>query len=303
MLVSVLVATRDRPEPLRRCLESVMSQDVAGLELEVLIFDDASTVPARAAAAAVDDVRVRWLRSEENLGVVGARNALMREGRGDKLLFLDDDAYLAHPGCLREMVGAFSASPRAGILAGKIFDHRDGRERLLVPFPRRALVRDPSLAVRPRPAGYFLGGLHALRREVVREIGGYAPQLVFGEEELDLAYRVVQAGWEIRYVPELLAHHVPPPAAGDWAGRRSRLYFSARNRLYLAHTYLPTSRRAVYLGVWMSVLAARALREGRTGDFLAGLRDGWKARRSWTRRTLGREALAYLRANHGRVWY
>lgn len=305
MLVSVLIATHDREAPLRRCLESVLEQDTAGMKLEIIVFDDASQIPAEPSVRrSLPDPRIRWLRSETNVGVVGARNALLAGAKGDALVFLDDDAHLADPNCLQTVARSFREHPRAGLLAGKVLDHREGRDRVLVPFPKRSLRRDPHLLERPSSVGYFLGGLHAVRRETANAVGGYEPSLVFGEEEMDLAYRVVQAGWEIRYVPEFAAHHRPPPdvRAALRAGQ-SRLFYAARNRFYLAHTYLPVGRRAVYLMVWMTVLGLRSLREGGPRDFVRGLREGLRARKKWPRRTLDGRALTYLRANHGRVWY
>jgi len=91
-LVSVVIPTKDRPEMLRRAVSSVLGQTYA--PIEVIVVDDGSAEPARAAIDDLDtgDVeRVVLRRHEDNQGGAAARNTGLREAQGAYVSFLDDD--------------------------------------------------------------------------------------------------------------------------------------------------------------------------------------------------------------------
>ncbi len=89
--VSVIIPTYNRAHLLPRCLDSVLSQALA--PLEIIVVDDGSTDSTRnLVQSAYPGVT---LISQENKGVSAARNAGIRAGAGDWLAFLDsDDAWL-----------------------------------------------------------------------------------------------------------------------------------------------------------------------------------------------------------------
>lgn len=86
--VSVVVPTRDRPGPLRRCLAALGSQTVD--RLEVVVVDDRSE-DAGAVADAVADAPHARLVVGEGRGPAAARNAGAEATRGAVLCFTDDD--------------------------------------------------------------------------------------------------------------------------------------------------------------------------------------------------------------------
>jgi hypothetical protein len=86
MDISIGVCTRDRPDDLRRCLESLAALPDDGQEL--LVVDNApSDERTRELVAAFP--RVRYLR-EDRPGLSAARNLAMREARGAIVAFADD---------------------------------------------------------------------------------------------------------------------------------------------------------------------------------------------------------------------
>lgn len=303
--LSVLIATRDRPHALARCIDSVLDQRLD--DLEVRVFDDASTDGPieKSLETPVTDPRVSFHRSDDPVGVVGARNTLMREARAPIQCHLDDDAYFEDPGALAYGLRRMEEDPSIGLLTGKIVDHVDDATRLLLPIPKRARRRDPGIEDRTQDVSSFLGALHFLRREAVERTGGYHPELFWGGEELDLSYRLVKAGFRMVYEPDLVVHHEQLPTVlgepGDREGKE--LERSVRNRLYLAYRHLPARFLPSYLTVWLGWLAYNGLRDGTPGAFLTGLRDAIREMDAWKRDPLGDEAVEYLFENHGRLWY
>lgn len=302
MKISVLIGTRNRAAPLLRCLGSIAAQRQP--PHEVIVLDDASDRirVADVLAATANGTGARVVRSDTQLGVGRGRNRLFREAAGDVFLFLDDDAYLEDPEFLGRLAGELASRPRAGILAAGIVDHRDGETRLLAPFPRKARAMDPAIVDRARLVSYFLGGGHAVRREVYERVGGYDEAFVWGEEELDLSFRAINAGFEISYVPELTVHHQAEPPVLRSPGQRSpELFYHVRNRFILARKYLPARYVAAYLSVWVTRYAADALRTADPGSLARGVVEGLMA--TVARETLTAAAVSYLRNNHGRLWY
>src|SRR4051794_22143981 len=88
--LTVGITTRDRPESLRRCVESLRHID--HLEPEILVFDDASEIPAADTLKAYASVRI--IRNDHGPGYIVGRNTLMRAAGADTVLLLDDDAAL-----------------------------------------------------------------------------------------------------------------------------------------------------------------------------------------------------------------
>lgn len=272
---------------------------------EIIVFDDASDavdVGAFLRSSGLENVRV--LRSDEQGGVGPGRNVLLQAAAGDVFFFLDDDAWLEGVDILSRLQDALDTHPAAGIIAARIVDHRFAQPRDLVPFPRHARRKHPDIAQRPQLVSYFLGGAHAIRREVFERIGGYDEGFVWGEEELDLSFRAIQAGYEIFYAPDLVVQHDPMASVLESATRpRREVYYHVRNRLLIARKYLPVTYVTPYLGIWLVRYLGTALANGAIADFFLGIASGARIARSRVRVPLGGAALSYLRRHHGRLLF
>lgn len=305
MLVSVLIGTRNRPMLLERCVRSVLSQDYTNLE--IIVLDDGSDDPdlCNGVKTSFGDPRIRCLRSDRSLGVAAGRNVLMEEAQGDVLCILDDDAYFVEHSALSALVDTFIRQPEVAIVAGKIIDHVGEGQRMLVPFSQWTRRRVTGIEDRSRFAAYFLGGCHGIRKAALSEVGVYSDGLVFGEEEMDLSYRIISAGYAIYYDPNVRVHHHSQPRADHFADNdgQGEIYHQVRNRMFLAYKYLPWLYMPYYLIHWLSRALFTALRRGRFAEF----RQGFKSGRRWLseieREPLHPQAIAYLKDNHGRLWY
>jgi GT2 family glycosyltransferase len=272
----------------------------------VLVLDDASE-PALEEAdlqQAAGRVPLRLLRTERRLGVAGGRNRLMAAARGAFFCVLDDDAYFEAPGALVRMSEAFDNHPDVGILAFKIVDHVGGRTRPLTPHARRTLQRHPGLVDRDHYVSYYLGGGHALRRTVLARCGPYHEALVFGYEELDLAFRALEAGFKIRYQPEVVVHHrAEPSALLDSYPARTEMYYLLRNRLWMAYRYLPLRYLPTYVAASAGIYGVQAARNGAWKAYFRAFADGLAGLKALDRSPVGAATVQYLKTHHGRLWY
>jgi CDP-glycerol glycerophosphotransferase len=116
---SVIVPVHKVQGFLRACLDSVLHQDYADLEL--VVVDDASpdTCGEIAAEYAAADPRVVPVRLPATVGPGAARDAGAARATGDYLLFLDGDDLLA-PGALTAIAARLDAAADPDVL---LFDH------------------------------------------------------------------------------------------------------------------------------------------------------------------------------------
>jgi len=88
-LVSVVIPAYNAEKTIRNAIDSVLGQTMSNLE--VIVVDDASTDGTVHAVEAVDDPRVRLLRSRRNSGPSAARNVGVKSAEGYWVAFLDAD--------------------------------------------------------------------------------------------------------------------------------------------------------------------------------------------------------------------
>src|SRR6476469_8906505 len=120
--VSVVVATYNRCDTVRVTIESLMNQERAGFEYEVIVVDNNSTDDTR---RTIDDLRNKpgyenlYYFFEEQQGVSYARNRGIAAARAPVLAFTDDDIRPAND-WVRSINDAFIRFPQADCIGGKV---------------------------------------------------------------------------------------------------------------------------------------------------------------------------------------
>jgi hypothetical protein len=116
--VDVVVPCYNYGRFLETCIHSVLAQK--GVEVSVLVIDDASTDHSASVAAALAerDSRVRLISLPKNLGMILAVNLGLREIEGEYFVKLDADDLLP-PGSLARSVALFETYPDVGFVYGR----------------------------------------------------------------------------------------------------------------------------------------------------------------------------------------
>ncbi len=210
---------------------------------------------------------VASLALPQNVGIPAGRNAGVPEVRGELLLFLDDDAALADRSFLADAVRRFD-DPSLGLLQPRV-DTAGGEEP-----PRRWT---PRLRVgdRHRSSAVFSvwEGAVVVRRAAFAAAGGWAAPFFYAHEGIELAWRVWDVGYEVRYAGDLAATH--PLTRVTRHADFFRL--NARNRVWLARRNLPWVFAAPYLLSWTALQVVRSARQPRTlVPWWAGWLEGWQ---------------------------
>lgn len=254
--VSVVIATRDRPLELAGTLECLAALPTRP---PVIVVDNASRtgvgwvrdLPAAPQVIALGRNRGGAART------VGARHA-----RTPYVAFCDDDSWWA-PDALPIAADALDRHPRLALVAARTLVGPAHR-----PDPvNAAMAHSPLRAGSGLPGRPVLGALACatvVRRDAYLAVGGFRELLFIGGEETLLCYDLAAAGWALRYLDQVVAHHDPSRARPPAWRRRA---VERRNRALVGWMRRPLAVAAA--DTWQLVREAGRDRTGRSA--LAGL--------------------------------
>lgn len=301
-LSSVLIGTKDRPNVLIRCLKSVLAQTYQNME--ILILDDNSKESiCRRIEGEFADGRIKCFRSDITLGVAGGRNVLIKEAKGDFLVTLDDDAIFRDKDSVSKVIGLFDSSPDVGLFAFKIIDILDGKQvGFKIPFPR-ATWHSQEIINRSQYVSYFVGAGHAIRRDVFEKCGLYQSKFIYGCEEEELSYRLIESGYKIYYTHEVVVHHYPDYAPAERSVRKEYNYYRIRNRIWTYYKHLPWFLFLVKTSIWCVLSIGLSLRTGGFSQTLRGIKEGFRDMRKLKRTPVSKSAINYMKQNNGRLYF
>lgn len=195
--VSVVVATRDRAEPLRVLLDALAAQTLARERFEVIVADDGSRdeTPELLARSGIVD---RSLRHHDSRGPAAARNAGWRAARARLVAFTDDDCR-PEPGWLEAGLRAHRAAPGA-VVQGRTRPEPDGEP--LLDNPRARSLRVDSLGPFFQTCNVFYP------RQLLERTGGFDERIVQpSTEDADLAWRAFEHGAGAAFAADALVNH------------------------------------------------------------------------------------------------
>lgn len=182
-----MIPTRDRLASLRFALASVLRQE--GVDLEVIVVDDGSSVVVRDALMGIADARVRSLRSESSMGPNAARNAGAAQATARWIAFVDDDDLWA-PDKLAAQLAAADAADRTWVYAGAV--NVDDRLRVIhgapPPDPEHVAESLPRYNAIPASASNVM-----VEAATFRRLGGFDERLR-ACEEWELWLRLAREG-------------------------------------------------------------------------------------------------------------
>ena len=226
---------------------------------------------------------VRGVGLTEDLGIPAGRNAGVPHTRGDYIFFLDDDASIVEDDALAR-VGELLADGSIGLVQLRV-----------EPLEGGAGPRDwsPRLSRSTKPGEVTLvwEGAVAMPRRVLEEVGGWPEEFRFIHEGVDLAWRVMDAGYRVHYAADLTVRH-PLPVKKPARHGYSR-YYGARNRVWVARRNLPLPLAVLYVASFALRTLPMLVRQPRDmrpalGGYRAGMRQPCGPRRRLKARTLWR---------------
>jgi mycofactocin system glycosyltransferase len=258
--VTVVVPVQDRPRLLARLLAALPPG------LPVVVVDDGSAEPGPTRAVA-SEFGARLLRHETGRGPAAARNTGLSVVRTDHVAFLDSDV-VPVPGWLA-LLRRHLDDPAVGLVGPRVL----GAE----PRPDdgwlcRYEAARSSLDLGPRPApvqplgrvAYLPSAALLARRTALGR--GFDEDLPVAED-VDLVWRVHEAGWRVRYEPGAAVRHDHRTTLGPWL-RRKAYYGSGAALLAQRHG---SDVAPMVLSPWTAALTVAVLAQRRWSPPTAAL--------------------------------
>ena len=220
---------------------------------EVIVVDDASDTPLETAPG--------WhtIRLAENRGPGAARNAGLAEVTTPLVAFVDTDVDL--PDDWLEALLPHFGDPLVALVAPRVASSAGASVLAEYEMARSPLDlgRQPGRVAAGTRVSYVPAAAMVVRTDTLRAIGGFDESMRSGED-VDLVWRLADAGLRARYEPATTVHHRPRATVRAWARQRV-VYGRSAATLDRQHpnSVAPLHVSGWTAGVWLLVLARRPL--------------------------------------------
>jgi GT2 family glycosyltransferase len=305
--LSFIIITYNRPDDALELLQNISGLDEAAELLEeiILVNNCSSTSYAK-----VEDyvkshtLPFKYIEAPANLGVAKGRNFALQFATAPVLILLDDDAVLQNKDTLKQVLLSFDHKPaeslnierETAIVSFKVlyYDTLDMQENALAHKKYNAYKDKHSFYTY-----YYAGGAHAVKKNVLEQVGDYPEDFFYGMEEYDLGYRILDKGYAIQYNASIVMLHKESPLGRKPTGEKLKMMWV--NKSKVAWRYLPK----VYFYSTALLWSFQYLRI--TGFNLKHYFRGWKAimaiSRMEKRKKISPSTIAYLRKVDARLYY
>jgi N-acetylglucosaminyl-diphospho-decaprenol L-rhamnosyltransferase len=237
--LSVSIVNTNSRELLLACLATLR-----GTDAEIVVLDNASE------DGSADAVRerfpgVRVLAQDFRAGFGANHNTVIRATEGRYVYILNEDT-TTDDWAFDRIVTYLDAHPRVAALGPRL-TYPDGRlqdSAWRFPTPivsTLGLLTVGKLGVTqshgdaPHAVDWAMGAALVLRREALDEVGLFDEEFFLYSEEVDLQFRLRQAGWDVHYFPSASVVHHESQFSADIPERRINEMWRSRHRYWRKH--------------------------------------------------------------------
>jgi GT2 family glycosyltransferase len=226
MDLSIIIVNWNSKDYLQKCISSILSF-TSDVDFEIVVIDNASFDGVDKMLKQCYPQQVRFIQSDKNLGFAKANNMAFRVTTGNYILFLNPDTELIDP-AINILFSNIQMLPQAGAIGCKLLN-ADGTvqtsciqsfptiinqlfnaEFLRALFPKSQLWGMASLfsaQVGSAEVDVISGACLMLKRSLFEQVGLFSEVYFMYAEDLDLCYKVNQAGFTNYYIPEASVTH------------------------------------------------------------------------------------------------
>ncbi|OHB67049.1 MAG: hypothetical protein A2Y77_01505, partial [Planctomycetes bacterium RBG_13_62_9] len=222
----IVIVTWNVRSQLMDCLQSIGRCPPCGA-FDVIVIDNAST-DGTVDAVRRDFPRVNLIANKENRGFAAASNQGIAESHSECLLLLNPDT-IVHPQSLDTLCAFLDSHPDVGACGPRLLNDDGTTQASTRRFPtfratlhHHTIFRHLHIFRRQYKSGSMQDFLHdeqrdvdqlmgsalLLRRSAVDQVGPMDERFFMYYEEVDLCYRLKQAGWRIVFVPDAVITHL-----------------------------------------------------------------------------------------------
>ena len=236
--IAIIIITYNRPADMLALAMNIekLSSKKELLE-EVIIVNNNSTESYNKVKLFIQEnpsTPFKFIESKENLGVSRGRNFAIEQSTAPILVLMDDDAEFQDNDVLNRINDSVVENPKAGILAMKIL-YFQNRQFQINAFPHKSFEEKKHL--QSFNTYYFAGCGNIIVKEAFNKAGAFPTDFFYGMEEYDLSYRVLDAGYTIKYIANIVLLHKESPEGRQTKSDKIRGMWV--NKTKVAWRYLP----------------------------------------------------------------
>ena len=253
--VSIIIVSYNTKELTKACLRSIESSMILSDRWEIIVIDNASNDGS--AEFLKRKKNIRFIANASNVGFARANNIGIKNARGEYILLLNSDTEL-RPGTLQELLSYMDSYPRVGVVTCRVelpdgnidpachrgfptpwasFTYFLGLERM---FPASRIFSQYHLGYEDlhtiheidSPSGAFF----LTRRSILEELHGLDEEYFMYAEDIDLSYRIKEAGWKIVFYPKKSIVHRKKQSGRNGSNKELRkiteIYFYETMRIF-----------------------------------------------------------------------
>jgi len=208
--MSVVVGLYNAERTLNDCLESLRHLNYP--DYEVIVVNDGSTDGSEAIMNRFTGAPYRCITTP-NQGISGARNEGLRMATGEIVAYIDSDAN-ADPDWLSHLAATYLESDVAGVGGPNIVPAEDNWQAQCI---YRAPGGPTQVMLDDRYAEHIPGCNMSFRKAALDSINGFDNQFRKAADDVDICWRLLDAGYRIGFSPSAVVwHHRRPSVAAYW---------------------------------------------------------------------------------------
>jgi len=233
MKLSIIILNFNAESFLKQCLLSLRDHQTADYEI-IVVDNDSSDGSEDMVKRQFPEIKL--VTSDRNLGFAGGNNLGVKEAQGQYLLFLNPDTTV--PGeTIPTMLAYMEAHPDVGLATCYVELAKNGQidpachrgfptpwasfcyfGKLEKLFPKIKLFSGYHLWYKDLSKTHEIdspsGTFYLVRHHVIDQVGSFCEDYFMYAEDLDLSYRIKQAGYKIMFVPDVKIIHFKGVSSG-----------------------------------------------------------------------------------------
>lgn len=207
-MISIIIPTLNGGRLFREVLQSIARQQIAE-EYELLVADSSSTDDTVKLSEEYGAKVISVKREDFDHG--GTRTMLATQAKGDILVFITQDAVLASPQSLAQLIAPLRGGTGIAVCYGRQLPSADATPAAthlrLFNYPetsqRRGYEDRRKYGLK---TAFVSNSFAAYKKEMLQDVGFFQDGLVFGEDTCTVG-RLLLKGGSIQYVPEATVYH------------------------------------------------------------------------------------------------
>jgi GT2 family glycosyltransferase len=255
-MISICISTFNRLEYLKKCIYSILEQDIDHNLIELIIVDNCSSDGTQDYLESLMfnfDYRYKIMDSS-NYSAMQTLNAAFKMSTGDYILVLDDDVELIQRNSISELLKVMVYP--VGIVAANVITPQESLTQLEFKYSMDKLIDIRNLQKEPFRVYDFIGACALIHRNCFKSIGYYDESFDIYWNEADTALKMLYNGFDVVYVPWVTPIHY----ISLQSRRVSRgWYYFVRNGNTIINRFLPLRPRLILIPMRSAILLIQGL--------------------------------------------